>query len=297
MSAQAQRIKLPLIAQDMLRGLYAHRLMTSAQLHELFAPDNTTRWSMETLGRLEAMGLVARVRVASRRGRGRPMSAWYLTKTGAAITEGRGVEERPYRLTPELAAGPLQAHTLATNEVGLAFVRAARRYNDDFGSESWRNETAHRAGPAVRAELVISDAVLSYTVVEDDVFTYVVRFVEIDRATTTVDRLVAKLESYAHLAKYAAGWRLYPRFPGVMVVMAGKTEAALERRRASLEGLLPYSAAVKTATEMTISVTTLARLQEQGPHQPIFVRPGVPGFVDLRGRPYGREEGVTPVRA
>lgn len=271
---------LPLISHDILRGLYAHRLMTTTQVHRLYAPLTSLRWTRSTLADLEDQGLVAWVRVAGGRER-----AWYLLRDGVSVTEGAGVEVRGYRMDARRAAGPLQAHTLATNEVGLVFVEAARRYGDDCWSEGWRNETAHRAGAGGTGEVIISDAVLDYTVIEKNLgSTFLCRFIEIDRATTPVRTLVRKLEAYARLYAHRPSWRAYPMFPPVVVVMAGPPEVVLQRRIDALDAMLPLSAPLANAPDVQITATTLEQLRTHGPHAPVFWRPGFDHLVDIRGR-------------
>jgi hypothetical protein len=272
--------RLPLISHDILRGLYTHRLMTTVQLHRLYAPRTGLRWTRATLAGLDAQGLIDRVRVAGSR-----EFAWYLRRDGVAITEGAGVEVRGYRMDARRAAGPLQAHTLATNEVGLVFVEAARRFGDDCWSEGWRNETAHRIGSGGTGEVVISDAVLDYTVIEKDRgSTFLCRFIEIDRATTPVRTLVRKLEAYARLYGYRPAWRAYPVFPPVVVVMAGPPELVLQRRIDALEAMLPLSAPLANAPDVVVTATTLEQLRTHGPHAPVFWRHGSDHLVDIRGR-------------
>lgn len=277
---------LPLLAHDILRGLYTHRLMSTSQVADLYAPDRSLRWTQMVLQRLEDQGLVARVRVADVRSR---EFAWYLTRAGVNVTEGPGVEVRPYRLTSPLASGPLQAHTLDTNEVGLAFVRAARHFADDCWSEAWRNETAHPLGPAGRGGVIIADAVLDYTVYEAGASTYLCRFIEIDRATTSARTLVRKLEGYARLHAYLPGWRSYPIFPWVTVVMSGPPEPVLQRRIDALDRLIGLSAPIANAgPDLVVLATTLHQLRTHGPHAPIFWRAGGAHLVDIRGRETAR---------
>lgn len=273
------RLHIPLVGHDILRGLYTHRLLTTPQVHELYAPFHSLRWALLSLTRLEGEGLIARVRVAGSR-----QHAWYLRRPGVLITEGAGVEARGYRMDGRRAAGPLQAHTLATNEVGLCFVRAARAHRDDCWSEAWRNEAAHRIGEGGRGEVVISDAVLDYTVVEGAGSEYLCRFIEVDRATKKLEVFIRQLEAYARLYAYRPAWRAYPIFPPVVIVMAGPPEEVLLRRIDALDRLLPLSAPLANAPEVVIMATTLEQLRTHGPHAPIFWRAGAAHLVDIRGR-------------
>lgn len=273
------RVHISELGHDVLRGLYAHRLLTTHQLHQLYAPDRTLRWTLMATTRLEADGFVGRVRVARTR-----MHAWYLTPAGVSITEGAGVEVRAYRMSHDRAAGPLQAHTLAVNEIGLAFVRAARDRGDDCGPADWRNETAHRLGPGARAEVLVSDAMLDYTAYGGaETGERVTRFVEIDRATTSVRVLAAKTEAYTRLWAYRPAWRAHARFPGLLIVMDGLSGPALERRLDALEATLRLSAAVARCDELDLYVVTLARLRRDA-LAPVCWQPGLDYPVDVLGQ-------------
>lgn len=57
---------------------------------------------------------------------------------GELAVEAGGLEAPPKLLGPREAAGPLRAHTLAVNEVGIAFLRAARERGEECGPHSWR---------------------------------------------------------------------------------------------------------------------------------------------------------------
>lgn len=260
------------LGHDVLQGLYAHRILATHQVRGLYAPAKSQRWSLATLAELERMALVERVGVAGERG-----LAWYLSGEGHEVAAAGG-ERRPYKMTPARAAGPQQAHTLAANEVGLVFVQAARDYGDECGPASWRNETAHRLGGA-RGETVIADALLEYALHDDSGAHYLHRFVEIDRATTSVLTLARKLEAYVRLYRHGVP---YPSFPGLLVVMCSKDEAVLDRRIVALDHLVMSSSMVATSG-LSVSVTTLDRLRRHGPHEEVWAQPGRAELVDLRG--------------
>lgn len=280
----------PEVGIAILHGLYAHRLLSTPQIHELYAPDLTRRWPLAVLARLEAAGYVRRIRVAARRSR-RPSNAWYLTPPGyTLVEEGGGADARPYRMTPERAAGPLQSHTLLANDIGTLFVRAARRFGDYFGPADWRLETAWRLGPRPRAEVLVSDLVIHYTLYDGPDGTYLPRFVEVDRATTSVRTLVTKVEAYARLAAYRPAWAShYPIFPGLLIVMDAPDPSALVRRTVALDHDMSISTALRSSGDLTVSVTTLEQLRNHGPHAPIFWRQDCGDYlVDLRGSPLAR---------
>lgn len=268
--------RVPELAHEALSTLYGHRLVTTNQLHEILAPDRSLRWVQQVLADLLGRGLVGQAPVASRR-----VWAWYLTPAGVAATEGGGVVVRPYRMTPEQARGPLQAHTLMTNEVGLTFLRSARQRGDDLGG--WAHEVPHPLGPGRRSERLISDAVLEYGVVESH--TYVVRFIEVDRSTKRLLDQLAKLESYRRLADYRPGWAQYPALPRLLYVTTGRDQPALRRRIEGLRELAVRSPQLGGHRSLSAFATTLDDLRTHGPFGRIWtplLETGDP--VDLLGR-------------
>jgi Replication-relaxation len=265
---------LPAVAVEALQSLYQHRLLSTAQVGAIHARDGTPRHAQALLAALERRGLARHAR--ARHG----LKLWYLTSRGAVAAEASGELDVPRRLlTPELAAGPLQAHTLAVNEVGIAFMRAARGRDDEFGPLSWRHEIAHVAGPARGrrgVELVIADALLTYLLTEEDGLSLEYRFLELDRATLPLDRLAAKLAHYGRLERHVPkgarepGWRAhYPTFPGVLVVLADRPRRLLERRREAAIALCKADPGLERA-EVSLSVCLLDDLRERGPFAPIF---------------------------
>jgi hypothetical protein len=265
----------------MLEGLRQHRLLSTAQLHDLYTPAGSLRWTQLLLGRLQEAGLAEATRAPH------GLSLWYLTRRGVAAVEtiGSHAEERGKAVAPEQAAGPLQQHTLAVNDVGIAFVRAARERSDECGPLAWRHEVAHsleRRPGQRRAELVIADALLTY---EQDIggktcFHY--RFVELDRATMGAERLVEQLVRYRRLYHRTLpaedpldepepAWAgLYPVFPAVLVVLAGLPPERAERRRATVLELLAEDIDGDTTPEVSTSICSLDDLVAHGPFAPIF---------------------------
>jgi hypothetical protein len=268
---------LPAVAVAVLQSLYQHRLLSTAQVRAIHAPDATPRHAQALLADLERRGL-------ARHARGRHgLKLWHLTHRGAHAAEASGELDVPRRLlSPERAAGPLQAHTLAVNEVGIAFMRAARERGDEFGALSWRHEVAHVAGPARGrrgVELVIVDALLTYLLTEGDGLSLQYRFVELDRATLPLDRLAAKLTRYARLGGHVPkgarepGWRShYPTFPALLVVLADRPRRLLERRRDAAIALCQADLEFERSAELSVSICLLDDLTERGPFAPIFAR-------------------------
>jgi hypothetical protein len=146
---------------EVLESLGQHRLLSTRQVHQLHTPDASIRWTRHLLARLRANGLAA----ATARPGG--MLLWYLTAAGIDSLDAipSRAETRRRAIPPEQAAGSLQEHTLGVNDVGIAFVRAARERGDDCGPFDWFHEIAHSLGPPPgrRApEQLIADAVLTY---------------------------------------------------------------------------------------------------------------------------------------
>ncbi len=133
------------------------------------------------------------------------LGLWFLTELGTEAIEliPSRPERRRKQITHAQATGPLRHHALAVNEVGLAFVRAARARGDECGPLAWRHEIAHPIGPAPgrrTPEQLIADALLTYQRNQPDgTTTFHYRFIELDRATMPVDDLAAKLARYATL--------------------------------------------------------------------------------------------------
>ena len=267
---------LPAIAVAVLQSLYQHRLLSTEQLRAIHAPDATPRHVQALLAGLERCGLTRHA--CGRHG----LKLWHLTPRGADAAESSGELDVPRKLlTPERAAGPLQAHTLAVNEAGIAFMRAARQRGDEFGPLSWRHEVAQVAGAARGrrgVELVIADALLTYLITDRDRLSLEYRFAELDRATLPLDRLAAKLARYARLERHVPkgarepGWRShYPTFPGLLVVLADRPRRLLERRRDAAIALCEADPALARA-ELPVSICLLDELRERGPFAPIFAR-------------------------
>lgn len=308
----------PAVAVAIMESLYQHRLLTTEQLRVLHTPDATAGWMRRVLRSLASRDLVDRVRSPATR------SLWYLTELGAETIESAGTRAEPRRrlTTRAQAAGPLKAHTLAVNEVGIAFVRAARERGDECGSESWRHEIAHpisggqsrsrgqsRARPS--AELVVADALLTYLQIgEGGGLTLHQRFVELDRGTARpAEQLANKITRYARLRHYAASgaperplWRSYYRaFPQLLIVLADQSR---ERIRSRIQRTLALHESDPTqpraredagagasnggggAVPFPVFFVALEDLTNQGPFAPIFISAEHPGDrVDWLGRP------------
>jgi len=278
-----------------LLGCYQHRLLSTTQVCRLFfGPGYDRRAAQRVLAGLEAKGLVRRVL-------GPPPARhalWFATELGCASAEAAGAPERSYRMTPELAGGALQAHTLAVNEVGLAFVEAALARGDECSPFDWEHEVAHRIADRPTggrgSDFLIADAVLQYTFRRPDgTGALLQRFVELDRGTMGLLRLGAKLRAYAQLERFRprrgrgdadadGGWRSrYATFPKLLVVLTGQGEVA--RRRTLLDLCVADPRLHPGRATIDISVVEFESLLKEGPFAPIFWRPGAPEPVHMLG--------------
>lgn len=270
----AAGLRFPEGTAEVIASLGEHRTLSTAQVRAIHFPDRGVRRAQQVLAYLERAGLVAYAEA-----RRAPRRLWFLTERGADYVLDAGeVERRPKILAPEQAAGPLRAHTLAVNEVGISFLRAARERGDDFGPLSWRHEVAHplNRGRGRARRSLIADAVLNYVRTDERHIVYEQRFVEVDRATLSVERLVAELARYGQLSS-ARGkgsepiWRShYPSFPPVICVLAGASRKALVRRRDIAIALLEDHPELVRAYGVTISFCLLDDLTSRGPFAPIF---------------------------
>lgn len=272
---------LPPVASSMLAGIYEHRLLSTTQLHALYTPAAQPRWARHVLALLQTRGLVDRIRSP------RQLSLWFLTNTGADAVEAGGalVELRRRATSREQAEGPLKKHTIAVNQVGVEFVRAARERDDECGPSSWRNEVAHPISQARGhrpAELVIADALLTYLQTTDDgALALHQRFIELDRGTRTTEQLAAKITRYARLRHYTPPgstgdnapeplWRSHYRaWPHLLIVLADQSRQTMRQR---IQRTLALQASDPTgrAGQIPVSFVALDDLSAHGPFAPIF---------------------------
>jgi hypothetical protein len=271
----AAKLRLPEATAVVLASLGEHRILSAAQVRAIHFPDRGLRRAQQVLAYLVRAELVAYVEA-----RRAPRRLYFLTERGADLVLDAGeVERRPKILTPEQAAGPLRAHTIGVNEVGISFLREARERGEEFGPLSWRHEIAHplNRGRGSARRMLIADAVLSYVRSEDKHFVFEQRFVELDRATLSVERLVAELARYGRLYRARDKsseplWRShYPTFPPVICVLAGASRKTLLRRRSIALVLLDDNPELSRIYDgVTISLCLLDDLTERGPFAPIF---------------------------
>lgn len=269
---------LPAVAVEMLESVAQHRLLRTRQIHALHTPRTSIRWTQMLLRMLHRRGLVAAITDSG------PRLLWFLTPDGADAVRllPTREESRSRAFTSGQAAGPLRAHTLAVNDVGVAFVQAARVRGDECGPLSWRHEIAHPIGttPGRRGgEQLVADALLSYLRRDANGVALEQRFVELDRGTMPVRGLVEKLDRYARLHHHpdpdGGGplWRRhYPGFPEVLVVFAGRPTDALISRRQTTIALARQHPQLQTEGGVRVSFCLLESLRREGPFGPVFLR-------------------------
>jgi hypothetical protein len=284
-----------------LESLSQHRLLLTRQVHALHTPGASRRWTQYQLARLRGAGLATATRLPDRQ------FLWHLTERGAEAVEAipSRAEARCKVIAPEQAAGALHQHTIAVNDAGIAFVRAARKREDECGPFNWFHEIAHSLGPPPgrrTPEQLIADAVLTYQLVESDRRTSIAyRFIELDRATRSAADLARRIARYVRLYRRTvpaggsggepvALWsRLYPVFPSVLVVLAGRRlKYQLEDRRRTVLALCDQDPDLAETPEVEVSICLLDDLVERGPFVPIFRTVADPGKpVDWLGEEVG----------
>jgi hypothetical protein len=296
-------LPLPAVATEMLVGLYQHRLLSTSQLHALYTPDAGLRWTRKVLALLADRGLVDRTH-----GPGR-LSLWFLTEYGAETVETAGprAESRRRLVGMAQAEGPLRNHTLRVNDVGIAFVRAARERGDECGPESWRHEAAHPISLARGrrpAELVIADALLTYLQAnEDGSLALHQRWIELDRGTARpAEHLAAKITAYTRLRHFAppsgsAGdapeplWRSHYRaWPQLLIVLADQSRERMRQRIRRALVLHQSDPAHRGTSTIPLSFVALEDLMSKGPFASIFTaidHPDQP--VDWLGQPQRKD--------
>lgn len=268
-------------AVSILESLGQHRLLLTRQVWALHTPGTSRRWTERRLARLRSAGLATGTSLPGRR------LLWHLTERGAEAVQAipSRAETRCKVIAPEQAAGALQEHTIAVNDVGIAFVKAAREREDECGPFNWFHEIAHPLGPPPgrrTPEQLIADAILTYEFAEADGSTIIVyRFIELDRATRSAADLAHRLARYVRLYRHevpaegSAGvgtalWsRRYPVFPSVLVVLTGRSRDRLEDRRRTVLALCRQDPDLAEAPEVEVSICLLDDLAERGPFAPI----------------------------
>jgi hypothetical protein len=293
---------LPAIATEVLSGIYQHRLLSTTQLHALYTPHATPRWMRRVIGLLASRGLVDRAQ-----GPG-SLSLWFLTEYGAETVETAGprAETRRRLVGPAQAEGPLRKHTLRVNDVGIAFVRAARARGDECGPESWRHEVAHPISLARGRrppDMAVADALLTYLQTsEDGSLALHQRWIELDRGTARpAEHLAAKISAYTRLRYFtppggstdqpAELWRSYYRsWPHLLIVLADQSRERMRLRIQRTLVLHQSDPANRKGAAIPLSFVALEDLLRQGPFAAIFTAAEHPTQpVDWLGQPQPKD--------
>ncbi|MGN6817010.1 MAG: replication-relaxation family protein [Solirubrobacterales bacterium] len=283
-------------AVEVIESLNQHRLLSTRQIHALHMPQASLRWAQNLTAQLRELGIATSTPLPG------GLGLWHLTESGAGVVDAipDRAETRRRLISPEQAAGPLQEHTIGVNEIGIAFVRAARERGDDCGPFDWFHEVAHPLGPPPgrrTSEQLIADAVLTYQLAEPGGQTSIAyRFVELDRARRSAADLARQLGRYARLHRRTvpaggsgggsvALWsRLYPVFPTVLVVLSGRRKDRLEERRRTVLALCAQDPDLAETPEVEVSICLLDDLARRGPFAPICRTLADPGkTVDWLG--------------
>ena len=141
-----------MLAGDVVRALYQHRVATTGQLQQLLVAHAADASCLRRVLRAAAAaGLVDAAAYGSAGHR-----VWYLTLGGYAAVEASGeVETRAHRMTPALVAGGLLAHRLAV--VSTAGVAGRAVTTAPAGSRPFRALARVGARPT-RAIIAIASA-------------------------------------------------------------------------------------------------------------------------------------------
>lgn len=277
-AATPRRRGLPAQAIEIVASVAQHRALSAEQIRTIHMPEVRERWAQRVLARIGRAGLLAHAQTTSV-----PQRLWFATELGLrAAKEQEALEGRPRLFSADEVVGPLQAHTVAVNEAGICFLKTARERGDEFGPLSWRHEVPHPLGgpgDRHRRRSLFADAVLTYLRLTDEQIVVEQRFLELDRATMSVDSLAAELGRYAQLYRAAGAdgadgtphWKLrYPSFPPVLCVLTGAGRDVLERRRATAIALMRSNPDLSRAPKLSIRICLAEDLVERGPFEPIF---------------------------
>ena len=287
---EVSAVKLSPYQHRALTALYQHRLLTTAQLHALLLDHGRNlRRVQERLAELRVGGLADAVPGP---GLARPL-VWFVTGRGAACVEAaHDVPARPYRMTAELAAGPLQQHALAVAEVAVAWTAQCRhpRWAGvlETGPLDWTPEVGHRLTERIGGPALIPDAVLRVAVVDDQgERTEHTAMVEVDRAMMSTTRLTAKLRTYMRYYNYRPGagkpgatvgsskraWTsLYTGFPDTLIVLADPGTRAVDLG-ARLAALTASAKPIVRSIDLNppaFYACLMPDLADRGPFSPIY---------------------------
>ena len=268
---------LPLPERDLalLEALYEHRFLTGRQIRTLFfhqhpdprtralVPTRTPRVMQRRTALLRQQGLLHR-RVRYRSDGSRDADPYYcLSRAGAQLVAWRrdlpAAEVRAR--AGDALAGPLFVrHALACAELACVLVTAARAHPGHACEPSWwRGERSTRVSFRFRAS-TLTVCPDGYTRYQADRQQHHL-LVEVDRATSTLTRLAAKLERYSAYARSGAWKERYPVFPKLLLTTTSESRLATLLAR------------IEAPSEFVLLCTTAAELEQHGPLAPIWRHP------------------------
>ncbi|MET9122199.1 replication-relaxation family protein [Streptomyces sp. NPDC004528] len=270
------------LPQQIIAVLAQHRMATMQQLHLLVRPDGSRQTVSAPLNRLRRQDLVDFTLLPHSRG----TRAWYLAPAGIQVTrDWMLMRGRPrYPITSASAASMKTTHTLTVLRTHLAFAADARRRGDEHKPLDWTPEVSHTLGDGDR---IIADALMHYVLHHPDGKRVKLRaLVEVDRATTSSERLATKLIDYARLRTYtplapgrrsrpaatSPAWqRWYPVFPRVLFVLTGAGPLTLAHRIEDLQAMTAEHPAVQAlARSVPLGAATLEDLETHGATAPVW---------------------------
>jgi hypothetical protein len=284
-SAGADRVRfLPPVAAEILQGLCQHRLLSTRQIHALYMPSVSLRYTQRILTELYQAELTDRTHASH------GAALWSPTTDGRAIARYTNPHQPPRRHhgAPRPPASLTRTHTLAVNETGIAFVKAARARHDECHALSWHDVT-HPIPPTRDSRndhLLITAALLTYIEIREGVAVPHQRFIELDCGTLGAERLAEKLGAYKLLhddarqttGQLRTGWRSrYRTFPWVLVVLAAQPPATAQCRIRTLTALWHTDLATQHLPPIPMHFVTIEQITRHGPYAPIFTSANQPG--------------------
>jgi len=151
---------------EVLASLAQHRTLTAAQVRAMHLPAVGIRRAQQLLADLGSEGL------ADRASGLRAQRIWFATARGVEVVRSAGAfEAEPPILDRHSAAGRLMAHTLAVNDVGVAFMATARERGEDVvarGQHPPFDVGAAFAQPALQRGTLLDRDVAILTAVDDE---------------------------------------------------------------------------------------------------------------------------------
>lgn len=282
-----RQFAVPAAGIDVLEALWFHRLLSIRQINRLYMPENGERHTRKVMSELAGWGLVQPI---AARSSGAP-NYWFLTAEGGRTVQQVSDNIHGQAPSAEAVASVFQAHTVALNDVGIAFVESARERDDDCLPLAWEHEVEHRMGNAA-GQIFRCDGLLRYGIMNRNKAIQRHYFVEVDRCTETIDQLCEKLRRYANYRRWIdpeatpgmtlggrEAWRhRYPAFPHLLFVFAPsranhtrETLIKRARRVLSMAAQDPIVRATLSGTDdFVVGACLLEDLQRKGPYEAIF---------------------------